>query len=79
VRAVRTRLELTQARLAEQIGVSFATVNRWENGQAKPTRLAWQQIVDLEGAAASRHRRPDTGAGAPIPNPMLSFMHHFFG
>ena len=51
VRTVRARLELTQAKLADQIGVSFATINRWENGQSRPTRLAWQQIIDLEAAA----------------------------
>ena len=45
VRSVRRRLELTQTQLAKRIGVSFATVNRWENGQSKPTRLAWQQIL----------------------------------
>src|SRR6266481_3822586 len=50
VRFVRGRLELTQGQLAERIGVSFATVNRWENGQSKPTRLAWQKILDLETA-----------------------------
>lgn len=47
VRSVRGRLELTQAQLAERIGVCFATVNRWESGQSKPTRLAWQQILDF--------------------------------
>lgn len=53
VRSVRGRLELTQAQLAARIGVSFATVNRWENGQSKPTRLAWQQILELESAAGA--------------------------
>src|SRR4029450_2685864 len=48
VRSVRGCIELTQAALAKRIGVSFATVNRWENGQSRPTRLAWQQILDLE-------------------------------
>jgi superfamily II DNA or RNA helicase/DNA-binding XRE family transcriptional regulator len=48
VLAVRTRLGLTQTQLAQRIGVSFTTINRWENGQSQPTRLAWQQIVDLE-------------------------------
>lgn len=52
VRSVRARLQLTQSQLAERVGVSFATINRWENGQSKPTRLAWQQILDLEVAAA---------------------------
>jgi transcriptional regulator with XRE-family HTH domain len=54
VRGVRARLEFTQAKLAEEIGVSFATVNRWENGQSRPTRLAWQQIAELEAATAPR-------------------------
>jgi transcriptional regulator with XRE-family HTH domain len=55
VRALRTRLQLTQEQLAQRIGVSFATINRWENGQSRPARLAWQQIVDLEeGEAEAR-------------------------
>ena len=48
VRSLRGCIELTQAQLAKRVGVSFATVNRWENGQSKPTRLAWRQILDLE-------------------------------
>lgn len=35
-------------RLAELMGVSFASVNRWENGQTKPAPLAWQQIARAE-------------------------------
>ena len=52
VKSIRGRIELTQAQLADRISVSFATVNRWENGQSKPTRLAWQQILDLEAEIA---------------------------
>jgi len=36
VRILRIKYELTQTRMAELMGVSFATVNRWENGQSKP-------------------------------------------
>src|SRR5262249_25578099 len=32
------------------------TVNRWENRQSKPTRLAWQQILDLEARIAPSER-----------------------
>ena len=56
VRAVRKRLSLSQTQLAKQIGVSFCAVNRWENGQAKPTRLAWQQILDFETGDGSEGR-----------------------
>src|SRR5262245_23934662 len=63
VRAIRRRLQATQAQLAKRIGVSFATVNRWENLQSRPTRLAWQRILDLEnegdpGATAGTFPRP---------------------
>lgn len=68
VRSVRGRLELTQGQLAERIGVSFATINRWENGQSKPARLAWQQILDLEaGMAASALKTESSAALAEAP------------
>ena len=40
VKSVRTQLNLTQEDLAHKLGVSFATVNRWENGSYNPSRLA---------------------------------------
>ncbi|MBV8452693.1 MAG: DEAD/DEAH box helicase family protein, partial [Deltaproteobacteria bacterium] len=30
------------------MGVSFASVNRWENGQTRPSVLAWQRIITAE-------------------------------
>ena len=72
VRSVRERLELTQAQLAERIGVSFATVNRWENGQNRPARLAWRQILDLEAGLAPDGGEPEAAAGS-TPAPALDF------
>ena len=40
VKEVRGQLGISQEDLAHEIGVSFATVNRWENGQVQPSRLA---------------------------------------
>ena len=67
VKELRLRLSLTQTQLAERIGVSFATVNRWENGQSKPARLAWRRIGDLEAEGPDR---PAAQASAP---PKLDF------
>jgi putative transcriptional regulator len=44
---LRRPLGLSQKRLAAQLGVSFRTVNRWENGHAVPSALALKQIKDL--------------------------------
>jgi len=45
---LRQRLKLTQAQFAKAVGVSFVTVNRWENGHTKPSRLAVGQIRRLK-------------------------------
>lgn len=35
----RMQLGLTQTELAQQLGIGYATINRWENGVTKPTKL----------------------------------------
>lgn len=47
VRALRKSLGITQEKLAQKLGVSFPTINRWENGRSKPSPLALKQIEDL--------------------------------
>lgn len=44
VKEVRRQLALSQEDLARELGVSYATVNRWENGQSKPSKLARAQL-----------------------------------
>lgn len=44
IKAIRQKLGLSQEELAQKLGVSFTSVNRWENGQTKPSKLARRQI-----------------------------------
>jgi putative transcriptional regulator len=44
VKELRESLHLTQESMAEALGGSFATVNRWENGWTVPSKLALLQI-----------------------------------
>jgi putative transcriptional regulator len=44
LKQVRDELGLSQEDLARELGVSYATVNRWENGQARPSKLARVQL-----------------------------------
>lgn len=64
LRAIRSKLNLTQEQLAERLGVSFATVNRWEGGLNMPQKAAREVIAALaaeagvEGEAAPETAEP---------------------
>ncbi len=47
VKELRDKLILTQSELANLLGVSFASINRWERGQNKPTTTAKRKIVEI--------------------------------
>lgn len=47
IRALRDRTGLTQEKFAAKLGVTFPTINRWENGRAKPSPLALEKIEGL--------------------------------
>src|SRR5438105_3943995 len=45
VRNIRRQLQLSQEELATRLGISLATVNRWEAGTSRPQRA---QVAGLE-------------------------------
>lgn len=47
IKQIRTYLNMSQTEFAEQLNVTFATVNRWENGRAVPNKLAQSKMYDL--------------------------------
>jgi DNA-binding transcriptional regulator YiaG len=47
IRELRARLGMTQEEFAHAIAVTVSTVNRWENGHANPSKLAWRAIQGL--------------------------------
>jgi len=44
VKEIRRQMSMSQEDLARELGISFATVNRWENGVVKPSKLAKAQL-----------------------------------
>ena len=40
IKQIRAHLNMSQAEFAEHLNVTFATVNRWENGHSSPNKLA---------------------------------------
>lgn len=47
IKELREKLIFSQAELAELLGVSFASVNRWEMGHYEPTIKSKRKIVAL--------------------------------
>ena len=47
IKEVRRQLALSQEDLARKLNVSYATVNRWENAQSRPSKLAKSQLEDF--------------------------------
>ena len=47
IKQIRTYLNMSQTEFAEQLNVTFQTVNRWENGRALPNKLAQSKMFDL--------------------------------
>lgn len=45
IKRIRRKAFLTQEDFAKEIGVSYATVNRWETGKAKPN-LKTMKLID---------------------------------
>ena len=45
IKQIRSTAGLTQEQLARELGVTFGTVNGWENGKHAPSPLAAKQIV----------------------------------
>lgn len=44
---LRAKLNLSQAELGELLGVSFSSINRWENGVFEPTKLVKFKLNEL--------------------------------
>lgn len=61
VRALRTRLGLTQKALATELGVATMTVARWEQGVNTVSALARTSLTLL----AQQHGRSRPSAAAP--------------
>ena len=67
----RSSLDLTQEKMAALLGVSFVSVNRWENGHAVPMRTVLD-LYDALDTALHRGKTPDVvRRAAEKPRPVF--------
>jgi DNA-binding XRE family transcriptional regulator len=48
IRELRQRLELTQEQFAQKVGVTYSTVNHWENGKRVPLPFLIRRLFDMK-------------------------------
>jgi len=78
LRLLRTRLGWSQEQLARRLGVSFATVNRWESGRSHPSARPSLALAQLEAAITSGEPPggPESSDDRPgrLPTALSSFV-----
>ncbi len=47
IKTLRKKMLLTQTEFAQKLGVAFATVNRWENGEHEPTMKIKRKLAPM--------------------------------
>jgi len=50
VKHLRDRLGLTQEQFAHEVGVTFSTVNQWENGRRRPQPFLLKRLLEMEAS-----------------------------
>jgi putative transcriptional regulator len=67
VRTLRRELKMTQEEFAHELGITVGTVNRWENGRFRPSKLARATLVDFaerRGMSVEGLRKPGNGTAS---------------
>lgn len=49
VRGIRRKTGWTQEKLAQEVGVSFLTINSWERGKRMPQPFLLRRLCELAG------------------------------
>lgn len=79
IRAHRDELGLTQAELADKLGLTYSSVSQWESGRATPRTPILRQLADLFDTTVADLMGEDTSeaaiSGTSRMVPLLGFAH----
>jgi len=48
IKKLREKFSLTQEQFAQKVGVTFSTVNHWENGKRTPQPFLVKRLIEME-------------------------------
>lgn len=79
IRAHRDELGLTQAELADKLGLTYSSVSQWESGRATPRTPILRQLADLFDTTVADLMGEDAAetaiSGVSRMVPLLGFAH----
>lgn len=58
VKGLRQRMGLTQEQFAREVGVTFSTVNLWENGHRRPQPYLLRRLLEMKEELDLGSKRP---------------------
>jgi putative transcriptional regulator len=56
VKELRRRLDLTQEQFAQKVGVTYSTVNHWENGKRVPQPFLLRRLQEIKDELDARNK-----------------------
>ena len=60
IKELRQRLDLTQEQFAQRVGVTYSTVNHWENGKRVPLPFLVKRLLEMKGELDEQDGRRST-------------------
>ncbi len=58
VKELRERLGLTQEQFAQKVGVTYGSVNHWENGKRRPQPFLVRRLLEMKQELDAESKRP---------------------
>jgi putative transcriptional regulator len=65
IKELRKRLDLTQEQFAQRVGVTYSTVNHWENGKRVPLPFLIKRLLEMKGELDEQDSRRSTRKPSP--------------
>jgi DNA-binding XRE family transcriptional regulator len=57
IKELRERLDLTQEQFAQKVGVTYSTVNHWENGKRVPLPFLVKRLREMKEELSVKKRK----------------------
>lgn len=61
IKELRERLGLTQEQFAQRVGVTFSSVNHWENNKRTPQPFLVRRLVEMKEELGADRKQPSKG------------------